>query len=72
MNNPDLRGLVDLETSDRRLEDLIICEYEGEIFEEQHRIVKENNGDKLYQFFRLRIIYLLKFLGDMDKIIVIS
>jgi hypothetical protein len=60
------KGLVNLETPDRELEDLIIREYQGKLFEEQHFVEGLGNA-KLFKFFKLRIFYLLGFLEKYGK-----
>ena len=57
---------MDLETPDIELEDLIIKEYEDKLFGEQHQVIRKENGSKLYLFFRLRRIYLLKLLDKCN------
>ena len=54
---------MDLETPDAELEDLIIKEYSGTIFGDQHSIEKTEDG-KLYKFSKLRIIPLFKLLNE--------
>jgi len=63
----DLRGRVDLETPDKDLEDLIIKEYKGLLKEEQHQIIKDEEGNKKYCFYELSIVYLLKVLNKYRR-----
>jgi hypothetical protein len=63
----DLRGLVDLETTDRILEDLVIKEYRGKLFEEQHQVVKLPDKNTVYKFLRLHMIFTLDLLDKYGK-----
>ncbi len=63
MKHP-LMGLVDFETADKNLEDLIIQRYEGRLRENQHSVEKDASGEKVYRFRYLSTIYMLKFIGQ--------
>ena len=44
---------VDLMTLDRNLEDMILREYAGQIFEDQHEVIELKNRERIYVFYNL-------------------
>ena len=65
--NEDLRGLVDLETPDSELEDLMLKEYRGKLFENQHQVINSKDGNRSYKFLHLNIVYALDFLEKFGE-----
>ena len=66
MEPRDLRGLVDLETDDSILEDLMLRNYGGKIFPEQIEVETLHDRTKRYKFLRLNIGTLIAFLEDYN------
>ena len=65
--------LVDLHTTSRKLEDLMLSDYPGRIFPDKQHIVHEDSDsnydidDKLYSFLDLSREELLEYLTKIDK-----
>lgn len=56
------KQLVNLEVTDKELEDIMLKHYPGKIFEEQHHVSVSDFYGKVYHFFNLEKDCLLDFL----------